>query len=140
MVPSDIDGTELVYPSGESNYMEFCRGRKKMKRGMLSGFVLTFILIIAAGVCSAGDVVYTLWEDDQQQFWVRIQNDTDRTIHVENILIIFYNEKGKQIEQRNAPCKGNCTLSPHDTRDFGPHQSPANTESARVRNVKYSVE
>jgi hypothetical protein len=111
-----------------------------MKRGMLSGLVLTFILIIAASVCFAGDVVYTLWEDDQQQFWVRIQNDTDRTIHVENILIIFYNEKGKQIEQRNAPCKGNCTLSPHDTRDFGPHQSPANTESARVRNVKYSVE
>jgi hypothetical protein len=111
-----------------------------MKRGMSSGLLLTFILAIAASVCFAGDVVYTLWEDDQQQFWVRIQNDTDRTIHVENILIIFYNEKGKQIEQRNAPCKGNCTLSPHDTRDFGPHQSPANTESARVRNVKYSVE
>jgi hypothetical protein len=111
-----------------------------MKRGIWSGLILTFILAIAAGIAQAGDVVYTLWEDDQQQFWVRIQNDTDRTIRVENILIIFYNEKGKQIEQRNAPCKGNCTLSPHDTRDFGPHQSPANTESARVRNVKYSVE
>ena len=137
---SRSNGTELVYASGESKYMEFNRGRKQMKRGILSGLVLTFILTIAVGVCLAGDVVYTLWEDDQQQFWVRIQNDTDRTIHVENILIIFYNEKGKQIEQRNAPCKGNCTLSPHDTRDFGPHQSPANTESARVRNVKYSVE
>ncbi|MCI0416318.1 hypothetical protein L0222_26385 [bacterium] len=111
-----------------------------MKRGILSGLILTLILVFAVGSTQAGDVVYTLWEDDQQQFWVRIQNDTDRTIRVENILIIFYNEKGKQIEQRNAPCKGNCTLASHDTRDFGPHQSPANTESARVRNVKYSVE
>jgi hypothetical protein len=120
--------------------MEINRGRKKMRRGILSGLVLAISLMVAVGSSLAGDVVYTLWEDDQQQFWVRIQNDTDRTIHVENILIAFYNAKGKQIEQRNAPCRGDCTLSPHDTRDFGPHSSPASTESARVRNVKYSVE
>jgi hypothetical protein len=111
-----------------------------MKRGVLTGLFLTMSLAILAGVATAGDVVYTLWEDDQQQFWVRIQNDTDRTITVENILIVFYNDKGKPIEQRNTPCKGKCTLSAHDTRDFGPHDSPANTESARVKNVKYSVQ
>jgi len=110
-----------------------------MKRGVLSGLLFTISLAVLAGVAFGGDVVYTLWEDDQQQFWVRIQNDTDRTIGVENIFIVFYNEKGKPIEQRNAPCKGNCTLAPHDTRDFGPHSAPQNTESARVRNVKYSV-
>jgi hypothetical protein len=111
-----------------------------MKRGVLTGLLLTMSLAILAGIAIAGDVVYTLWEDDQQQFWVRIENDTDRTITVENILIVFYNDKGKPVEQRNAPCKGSCTLSAHDTRDFGPHQSPANTESARVKNVKYSVQ
>jgi len=110
-----------------------------MRRGVRFGVFVTLSLIVLAGVAFAGDVVYTLWEDDQQQFWVRIQNDTDRTISVENILIVFYNDKGKPIEQRNVPCKGNCTLAPHDTRDFGPHQAPANTESARVSNVKYSV-
>jgi hypothetical protein len=111
-----------------------------MKRGAVSFLFLAFLFVLAIGSTMAGDVVYTLWEDDQQQFWVRIQNDTDRDIRVETILIAFYNAKGKQIEQRNAPCKGNCNLSAHDTRDFGPHRSPDNTESARVRNVKYSVE
>lgn len=111
-----------------------------MKWGVASGLFIIISLAFLVSVSTAGDVVYTLWEDDQQQFWVRIQNDTDRAITVENILIVFYNEKGKPIEQRNAPCKGNCTLSPHDTRDFGPHQSPPNTESARVKNVKYSVQ
>jgi hypothetical protein len=125
---------------GESKQMENSRGRTYMRRGIMTACILAISLAVAVGSTLAGDVVYTLWEDDQQQFWVRIQNDTDRTIHVENILIAFYNMKGKQIEQRNAPCRGNCTLSPHDTRDFGPHQSPENTESARVRNVKYSVE
>lgn len=125
---------------GESKEMEISRGRTIMKRGIMVAVVLGMMLAVAIGSSLAGDVVYTLWEDDQQQFWVRIQNDTDRTIHVETILIAFYNAKGKQIEQRNAPCRGNCTLSPHDTRDFGPHQSPDQTESARVRNVKYSVE
>ena len=110
-----------------------------MRCGVMIAVMLAMTLVVGIASSFAGDVVYTLWEDDQQQFWVRIQNDTDRSIHVENILIAFYNAKGKQIEQRNAPCRGNCTLSPHDTRDFGPHSSPANTESARVRNVKYSV-
>ena len=111
-----------------------------MRRRILSVLVIAISLAVVVGSTFAGDVVYTLWEDDEQQFWVRIQNDTDRTIHVEQILIAFYNAKGKQIDQRNAPCRGNCTLSPHDTRDFGPHSAPTGTESARVRNVKYSVE
>jgi len=110
-----------------------------MRRVFLAGLVLTCVLIIS-GVAVAGDVVYTLWEDDEQKFWVRIQNDTDRTIRVQNILIVFYNAKGKPVDQRNEPCKANCSLSPHDTRDFGPYQSPDGTESARVKNVKYSVE
>ena len=111
-----------------------------MKRGILSGLILTLIMAIAVGAAQAGDVVYTLWEDDQQQFWVRIQNDTDNTYRVESIIIEFYNEKGKRIEQRNAPCKEKCTLNSHDTRDFGPHQAPANTESAKVRKVNCAIE
>lgn len=88
----------------------------------------------------AGDVVYTMWEDDQGMFWVRIQNDTDRSIRVGHILIVFYNSKGKPIEERIEPCKGNCQLSPRDTRDFGSYDPPDGTQSARVRNVKYTVE
>src|SRR3972149_10223027 len=103
-----------------------------------------FLLLVAAILVSrgsyAGDVVYTLWEDDGGKFWGRIKNDTDHTIRVEIILIVYYNQKGKPVDQQNIPCKGNCRLSPHDTRDFGPYQPPPNTESARVRNVKYSIE
>ena len=65
-----------------------------MRWGLMSGLILTMSLVAVVGVSLAGDVVYTLWEDDQQQFWVRIQNDTDRTIQVENILIVFYDAKG----------------------------------------------
>jgi hypothetical protein len=97
-------------------------------------------VVLTASLSMAGDVVYTMWEDDGGEFWVRIQNDTDRTIRVESILIVFYNAKGKPIEERNVPCRGNCRLSTRDTRDFGPYSPPPNTESARVRNVRYAVE
>jgi hypothetical protein len=97
-------------------------------------------IVLVASLSYSGDVVYTLWEDDGGQFWVRIQNDTDHSIRVESIFIVFYSAKGKPIDQKNFPCKGNCRLSPHDTRDFGPYAAPDGTESARVRNVKYSVE
>jgi len=109
-----------------------------MRKSSTYWVILTVLLM--SQVSYAGDVVYTLWEDDGGQFWVRIQNDTDRPIRVESILIVFYNERGKPLEQRNIPCKGNCKLAPHDTRDFGPYDPPPGTESARVRNVKYSVE
>jgi len=109
-----------------------------MRKSSTYWVVLTVILM--SQVSYAGDVVYTLWEDDGGHFWVRIQNDTDRPIRVESILIVFYNDRGKPLDQRNIPCNGNCKLSPHDTRDFGPYDPPAGTESARVRNVKYAVE
>jgi hypothetical protein len=103
--------------------------------------LLLFLFAVCAARWSfAGDVVYTLWEDDREQFWVRIQNDTDHTIRVDSILIVFYDAKGRPLDQRNVPCRGNCRLGPHDTRDFGPYNPPASTESARVRNVQYSVE
>jgi hypothetical protein len=101
--------------------------------------LLVAILLFALPVM-AGDVVYTMWEDDQGMFWVRIQNDTDRAIRVGGILIVFYNAKGAPIEERNVRCQGDCRLSPRDTRDFGSYEPPAGTSSARVRNVKYSVE
>jgi len=101
---------------------------------------LLILALFIAQLSYAGDVVYTMWEDDGGKFWVRIENDTERNIVVESILIVFYNEKGKPVDQRNVPCKGNCRISSRDTRDFGPHDAPAQTESARVRNVKYSVE
>jgi len=109
-----------------------------MRKSSTYWVILTVLLM--SQVSYAGDVVYTLWEDDGGQFWVRIQNDTDRPIRVESILIVFYNERGKPLEQRNIPCKGNCKLAPHDTRDFGSYDPPPGTESARVRNVKYAVE
>jgi hypothetical protein len=105
-----------------------------------SSYVVIVLLSLLTGIAYAGDVVYTLWEDDGGQFWVRIQNDTDRTIRVESIVIVFYSDRGKPLDQRNVPCRGNCGLAAHDTRDFGPYNPPPNTESARVRNVKYSVE
>lgn len=109
-----------------------------MKRLRGSLFVTVALLIAASSY--AGDVVYTMWENDQGQFLVRIQNDTDRAISVESILIVFYNQKGKPVDQKSVPCKGSCRLSPRDTRDFGPYDPPPGTDSARVRNVKYSVE
>ncbi len=105
-----------------------------------STYWVVLAVLLMSQVSYAGDVVYTLWEDDGGQFWVRIQNDTDRPIRVESILIVFYDARGKPLEQRNIPCKGNCKLAPHDTRDFGPYDPPPGTESARVRNVKYAVE
>lgn len=109
-----------------------------MKR--FRGFLLVTVALLIAVASQAGDVVYTMWEDDQGQFWVRIQNDTDRAISVESILIVYYNQKGKPVDQKAVPCKGSCRLSPRDTRDFGPYDPPPGTDSARVRNVKYSVE
>jgi len=108
----------LVYLEGIGGQMRKC------------AFVFIAIsLILVARASQAGDVVYTLWEDDGGQFWVRIQNDTDHTIRVQSILIVYYNQKGKPIDQQNIPCTGNCRLSPHDTKDFGPYQPPANTEA-----------
>jgi hypothetical protein len=106
----------------------------------LSGLLMFAVALSVSVLSYAGDVVYTMWEDDQGQFWVRIQNDTDRAITVESILIVYYNQKGKPVDQKAVPCKGNCGLSPRDTRDFGPYNPPPGTDSARVRNVKYSVE
>lgn len=103
-------------------------------------FLLGLVVLLSLASLYAGDVVYTLWEDDNEKFWVRIQNDTDRTIRVDSILIVFYNEQGKPIEQRNVSCSGNCRLGSRDTRDFGPYAPPPKTASARVRNVKYTVE
>jgi hypothetical protein len=103
-------------------------------------FVIVAAVFLLAQTLFAGDVVYTMWEDDESDLWVRIQNDTDRGIRVQNILIVFYNEKGKRIGEANVPCKGDCRLSSGDTRDFGPYNPPPNTGSARVRNVNYSVE
>lgn len=102
--------------------------------------LLILLAVFTARWAFAGDVVYTLWEDDREQFWVRIQNDTDHDIRVSSILIVFYNAKGKPLEQRNIPCRGDCKLAKHDTRDFGGYNPPSGTESARVKNVQYSVE
>lgn len=110
-----------------------------MKKFQFLGFAV-IALLLSGVLAAAGDVVYTMWEDDGGQLWVRIQNDTDRTIRVESILIVFYNAKGRPINEQNVPCRGNCRLSPRDTRDFGPYNPPPNTESSRVRNVRYSVE
>lgn len=103
-------------------------------------FIAGLALLIFVQLSYAGDVVYTMWVDDGGQLWVRIQNDTNRTIKVESILIVSYNKSGKPVKDQEVPCEGNCKLSQHDTRDFGPYKPPENSESSRVRNVKYTVE
>jgi hypothetical protein len=113
-------------------------GLREVKK--LRSVFLALTLMLIASLTSAGDVVYTMWEDDGGELWVTIQNDTDRTIRVDSILIVFYNAKGKPVENRNVACKGDCRLSSRDKRDFGPYQPPANSESSRVRNVRFTVE
>jgi hypothetical protein len=103
-------------------------------------FYFAIVAMILAANMFAGDVVYIIWEDDGGEFQVRIQNDTDRSIRVESILIVYYNAKGKPVDQQNIPCKGRCTLPAGDIRDFGPYRPPEGAESASVRNVKYAVE
>lgn len=106
----------------------------------LRSLFLVLAVMLTASLSMAGDVVYTMWEDDGGELWVTIQNDTDRNIRVDSILIVFYNAKGKPIENRNVDCQGNCRLSSRDKRDFGPYQPPPNSESSRVRNVRFTVE
>jgi hypothetical protein len=106
-----------------------------------SSYIVLVMLALTASLSYAGDVVYTLLPTDSGEYYVLIQNDTDSTVHVQSILIGFYNQKGKPIEKRNAPCTGNCTLRAHDKRDdFGPYKPPPDTEKVRVLNVQYSVE
>ena len=68
--------------------------------------ILLVAIVLLSLPAMAGDVVYTMWEDDQGMFWVRIQNDTDRSIRVGRILIVFYNPKGTPIEERNEGMQG----------------------------------
>lgn len=103
-------------------------------------FITVLAVLAIVQLSYAGDVVYTMWEDDGGQLWVRIQNDTTRSIRVQSILIVSYNKNGKPVNEKEVPCEGNCRLSPHDTRDFGPYNPPPNSESSRVRNVKYDIE
>ena len=105
-----------------------------------SSCIVVIALALMAGLSYAGEVVYTLWENDAGQFVVLIQNDTDSAVRVQSILIVFYNQKGKPIDKQNVPCTGNCRLAAHDKRDFGPYTPPKETESARVLNVNYHVE
>src|SRR5262249_6392092 len=127
---------------GDASGLIFLYNGKCLEDGTMrkSTWVSVLVVLAITQYLWAGDVVYTMWEDDSGKLWVRIQNDTDRSIHVESILIVSYNKNGKPVNNQEVPCKGNCKLTPHDTRDFGPYTPPANSESSRVRNVKYSVE
>lgn len=88
----------------------------------------------------AGDVSYTLWEDEDDQIWVRIQNGLDEKIKVEAVLLLFYDAKRNPVEEKQFPCKQNCDLAEHDVGDFGPFEKPANSESCRLRKVRYRIQ
>lgn len=104
-----------------------------------------FIAIIGLGLLGsnlslAGDVVYTMWEDDDSQIWIRIQNDMDRKIVIESISLVFYDRRGKPIAEKQQKCKENCSLGSHDATELGPYSYPEGSHSSRVRYLKYSVQ
>jgi hypothetical protein len=95
---------------------------------------------LGSNVSLAGDVLYTTWEDDDSGIWIVIQNEMDRKIRLENICLIFYDQKGKPIKEQHENCQIECNLHPHQTMDFGPYEYPTNSRISRVRYVKYSFE
>jgi hypothetical protein len=88
----------------------------------------------------AGDVVYTMWEDENENVWVRFENHTESVIRIQEILIVFYDVKGRPVGDRKVACTEQCRVASRDVRDFGPFSTPESYHSARVRNVKYAVE
>lgn len=96
--------------------------------------------LLGSNLSLAGDVLYTMWEDDESQIWIRIQNDMDRKIQIESISLVFYDPRGKPMAEKQEKCKANCTLRPHDTTELGPYSRPEGSQSSRVRFLKYSVE
>ena len=84
--------------------------------------------------------MYTMWEDVESQVWITIQNEMDRTVQIESLCLVFYDRKGKPAEERVQKCEKNCKLNPKDAMDFGPYRPPADSNSSRIRFVKYSIE
>jgi hypothetical protein len=105
----------------------------------LRPIILAACLIIST-LCFAGDVSYTLWEDESDQVWVRIQNGLDQKIKVEVVQFVFYDAKRKPVDEKQFPCTENCDLAQHDVADFGPFEKPANSESCRLRKVRYRIQ
>jgi len=96
--------------------------------------------IFLALLCFAGDVSYTLWEDEDDQIWVRIENGSEQRIKVETILLVFYDSKGKPVEQKQFPCTEHCLLASHDVGDFGPYSKQPGAESCRLQKVRYVIQ
>jgi hypothetical protein len=99
--------------------------------------VLTLSL---ASVCAAADVMYSLWEDENDNVWIRIENGLDESIKVESISLIFYNSKGTPVQHQQSACNDNCILEKHDVRDFGAYQKPDSAETCRVQKIRYAVQ
>jgi len=94
------------------------------KYELMNRVIFFGIGVLSSGLCFAGDVMYTLWEDDQSQVWITIENNMDRTIHIESISLAFYDRKGRPTEEQLQECEKNCKLHPKDATDFGPFRPP----------------
>jgi hypothetical protein len=89
---------------------------------------------------SAGELTYTAWEDEEQNVWVRIVNGRASKIRIEEIVIAFYDNKGRPIEHRGYPCSENCLLSQNDARDFMLEGKPQGADAYQVRNIRFKNE
>jgi hypothetical protein len=112
--------------------------RKRVVR--ISEFALLLTVLLFTQTSEAGELTYTVWEDEQDTLWVRIQNGTAKKIRVEEIQVLFYDKKGKPVEERGFPCSGDCLLIQEDARDFKLEKRPETCEDYRVRNVRFKSE
>lgn len=111
--------------------------KSRISKGICCIIVVIFLV---AGFSVAGDVTYTIWEDEAENLWIRIHNGIDHVIRVEEISITFYDAKSRPVEQRIIYCRKDCSLARQDVRDFGLQRKPENAESYKLRNVRYAIE
>jgi len=93
--------------------------------------------ILAAAIAFGGDVTYTLWDDEEDQIWIRIQNGSDQNIKIEFILLAFYDSKGRPVSQKQYGCTESCVLNKHGVADFGPYLRPEGSTDCRLQRVRY---
>ncbi|HJZ12237.1 MAG TPA: hypothetical protein VJ521_08805, partial [Acidobacteriota bacterium] len=98
---------------------------------------LLVLLSVVIEDSSAGDLTYTAWEDEEENLWVRIVNGRVSKVRIEEIVIVFYDKKGKPIDQRNYPCSADCALAQNDARDFLLEGKPQGADAYQVRNIRF---
>src|SRR5262245_54725361 len=85
------------------------------------GVALIFIFVFLALQLNAqsGDVLHSIWYDDDRQLWVKVTNHSESGIVVQRITVEFTNSS-KAIEQRQIRCQDKCRIDQEAEKDFGP--------------------